>query len=141
MKLIIRKSISKEILEKLYPIGAYYWSQNNESPEKLFGGKWERIYGRFLFASDGNYSVGLIGGEENHVLTIEEIPSHRHNFNCFHVNDWTGIKYVEYEFTIPANSGSVHNFHYTFSTESIGSNKAHNNMPPYIVANCWKRIK
>ncbi len=34
-----------------------------------------------------------------------------------------------------------YDFYTEGTTDSSGGNCSHNNMPPYIVANCWKRIK
>ena len=68
----------KDLLEKVYPVGAYYWSQDNTSPENIFGGKWEKICGRIIFASDYNHRVGDTGGEEKQSLSIDEIPNHSH---------------------------------------------------------------
>ena len=79
----IKIEFKKDLLEKVYPIGSYYWSSSDISPQTLFGGIWTKIKGRFLFASDGNHSVGYEGGEEKHYLTIDEMPSHSHDYNKF----------------------------------------------------------
>ena len=59
-----KEQYKHDLLEKVYPIGSYYWSNENISPENIFGGKWEQIKGRFLFSSDSNHSFGSAGGEE-----------------------------------------------------------------------------
>jgi hypothetical protein len=109
----------KDLLEKVYPIGSYYWSSSDISPQTLFGGIWTKIKGRFLFASDGNHSVGY---------------SHIYKRFC-----WNGTycmrgkseqcKWYPY-------SEKDHNFLERASTDSEGGGKAHNNIPPYITANC-----
>ena len=78
-----KEEFKKDLLEKVYPIGSYYWSENDTSPEELFGGKWKKIEGRFLFASDSNHYVGQTGGEERHQLTLDEMPSHSHGYKKF----------------------------------------------------------
>ena len=128
----------KDLLEKVYPIGSYYWSSSDISPQTLFGGIWTKIKGRFLFASDGNHSVGYEGGEEKHYLTIDEMPSHSHGYRKFrydNVYGWKGTNYSceYYPFSKTAD------FLERASTDSEGGGKAHNNMPPYITANCWRR--
>ena len=70
----------KDLLEKVYPIGSYYWSSSDISPQTLFGGYWKEIKGKFLFASDVNHYVGYEGREEKHYLTIDEMPSHSHSY-------------------------------------------------------------
>ena len=72
----------KDLLEKVYPIGSYYWSSSDISPQTLFGG-YKKIKGKFLFASDENHYVWYEGGEEKHYLTIDEMPSHSHSYKKF----------------------------------------------------------
>jgi len=77
---ILTNKIKKEILDMSYPVGTYYWSQRDKNPGELFGGKWEKIQGKFLFAENNNHKAGTEGGEEVHKLTINEIPTHNHGF-------------------------------------------------------------
>ena len=79
----LKIEFQKDLLEKVYQVGSYYWSQKNKSPEELFGGKWETISGRFLFSTDSNHSFDSTGGEKIHRLTENEMPSHYHSYNCF----------------------------------------------------------
>ena len=137
--IITKAEFKKDLLEKVYPIGSYYWSEKNTSPSDIFGGSWTKIRGRFLFASDSNHDVGDTGGEERHYLTINEMPRHSHDYEKFchestHYgslpND--GARY-------PNNKKDNHKFLYTYSTTSVGGGGSHNNMPPFLTANCWKR--
>ena len=138
-----KEQFKKDLLEKVYPIGSYYWSEKDTSPENIFGGRWKKIEGRFLFASNSNHYVGQTGGEESHRLTIDEMPYHSHNYTKF------TFKYADkrqgasgYYYKCPCNeSDSDKDSFYTDSTTSnCGGNNYHNNMPPYLTANCWKRI-
>ena len=52
-----------------YPVGSIYMSVAATDPGTLFGGTWQRIYGKFLFAADGNIQAGQVGGESAHMLT------------------------------------------------------------------------
>jgi len=81
--IITKAEFKKDLLEKVYPIGSYYWSEKNTSPSDIFGGSWTKIRGRFLFASDSNHDVGDTGGEERHTLTINEMPRHSHEYEKF----------------------------------------------------------
>ena len=130
-----KEELKINLLDKVYPIGSYYWSEKDYSPDNLFGGRWNKIEGRFLFASDSNHLVGETGGEEKHQLTIDEIPSHNHYYN--------ELK-EDYYF---CGSGDElcpvdkrHKFTKLSKTGSCGGSKHHNNMPPFLTANCWKRI-
>ena len=58
----------KDLLEKVYPIGSYYWSSSDISPQTLFGGIWTKIKGRFLFASDGNHVLDMKVEKKNIIL-------------------------------------------------------------------------
>ena len=64
----------------IYPVGSIYMSANDVNPSVLFGGgTWEKIEGKFLLSSYGStYTLGSTGGEANHTLTVDEMPSHTH---------------------------------------------------------------
>ena len=136
----LKLEFKKDLLEKVYPIGSYYRSKNNTSPEKLFGGKWESIYGKFIFSTDSNHSVDSTGGEEKHKLTINEMPSHNHGYNEFNY-------YSYYIFNSLPGTGNYlpvrndSNFICSHKTNYEGNSEAHNNMPPYITAYCWRRYQ
>ena len=53
-------------------------TNNNINPEKLFGEKWQKNEGKFLYAADNNRKVDSTGGQEKVTLTIDEMPSHDH---------------------------------------------------------------
>lgn len=79
------------------------------------------------YGGDGEFSVGNTGGEKEHKLTIEEIPSHTHNA---HLSADTSTNYSG-NAKWPANyvaSGSSPAY-----IENTGGSQPHNNMPPYIV--------
>lgn len=59
----------------MHPIGSYYISDDNKNPETIFGGTWQKITDRFLYAS-GSKAVGNVGGEESHILIEAEMPAH-----------------------------------------------------------------
>lgn len=141
-----------------YPVGSYYWSSVNTSPAVLFGGEWESITNRFLFAAGGSYSVTgstSTGGEINHTLKTAELPSIEGTFRIRGAGN-TGVtpaitassgafsgggEVVDYnvgnKFDLSAATGG--NQYSQLITMSFGSGSAHNNMPPYKVAYCWHR--
>ena len=65
------------LLQAVYPVGAVYISTVNTSPSSLIGGTWTQITNAALRAST---SIGYIGSD-THTITINEIPSHRHDIN------------------------------------------------------------
>lgn len=162
--------------DMVYPVGSIYMSVNSASPETLFGGRWERITGRFLLAatdngaaggnSNASIAPGNTGGEAAHVITTEEMAAHTHNsraltgmarFRDINISDHNPILSVSGIITraYTAWSGShmafgtatkASGYYYTDMTitaththDSVGSNTAHNNMPPYLAVYIWKR--
>ena len=121
----------------IYPIGAIYLSVSATNPATLFGGKWEQIKDRFLLAAGDTYSNGSTGGEANHKLTIEEMPSHKHQIKTNN-DDWNNS-------AGGGNYGTTHDganswYNTNWYTENSGGNTAHNNMPPYLTVYMWKRV-
>ena len=138
-----KEQFKKDLLEKVYPIGSYFWSEKDTSPENIFGGRWKKIEGKFLFASNSNHYVGQTGGEESHRLTIDEMPNHSHGYTKFTFKWAENRKDADTGYNkCPCNScNDDKDSFYTYSTTSnCGGNNYHNNMPPYLTANCWKRI-
>lgn len=128
---------SKMLIDLIYPIGSIYMSINDINPfETLDIGTWERIQDTFLLASGTKHTLGSTGGEESHTLIIDEIPKHSHKMKYDSVG-WTAIKQSTGTDGIIENTSSSYDGQY--STDEIGGDKAHNNMPPYLVVNMWKR--
>ena len=55
------KNYKNNYLNLCWPIGSYYLTNNNINPEKLFGEKWQKIEGKFLYAADNNRKVDSTG--------------------------------------------------------------------------------
>lgn len=104
-----------------------------EAIGNTFGGdssnfKLPDISGRFLAgidSSDTDFStIGKVGGEKTHILTISEMPSHTHKT---WISDTAyserGDGYQNYYY----GQGRYYN-----NTSSVGESKAHNNLPPYF---------
>ena len=130
--------------EKIYPVGSIYISANSTSPAELFGGTWERIKDVFLLAAGDTHAAGSTGGEEQHKLTISELPPHSHavaplgakggtNGNLV-INDKYGA--MSGADTLNLSGG---NAFYARNTSIVGERQAHNNMPPYLTVYMWQR--
>lgn len=138
------------LLDLIHPVGSIYWSTNITSPETLFGGTWEQIKDTFILAAGDSYSAGSTGGEANHTLVTNEIPAHYHNVReygnstCVYTNSkstsTSGNIFVK---KLTGENGYLSSVSdtdiYRLRTADVGGGKAHNNMPPYLVAYCWKR--
>lgn len=128
-----------EIISAIYPVGSIYISTTSTDPATLFGlGTWEKIEDTFLLAAGAKYENGTTGGEDAHVLTINEMPKHSHKMKYDSVG-WTAIKQNSGTDGMRENTASSYDGQY--STEEVGNGKAHNNMPPYLAVNVWKRIE
>lgn len=127
-----------EIILDIYPAGSIYLSVNSTSPASLFGGIWEQLKDRFLLGAGGSYSNGATGGEKNHTLTTDEMPSHRHDYriNIQH-GDGEEVSWGE-SLTSGLQVGGRRR--YADFTDYNGSNQPHNNMPPYLAVYMWKRV-
>lgn len=146
----IKEKISAEVIDSVYPIGSYYWSDNPTNPTNIFknGSTWEQVKDVFLLAAGDQYACGTTGGEAKHLLTQKEMPKHSHGFIPSYGAD--GIDFVVPTHTVGSGCSSIKSQeteHYpghwatdTWGTTSIGGNQVHNNMPPYIAVYCWKRI-
>ena len=132
-----------------HPIGSYYITEESISPIDSYGGGWAQIKGRFLLgagANDANTTttygslsasainrttIGEMGGEVTHKLTISEIPSHNHTVAAYN----SGFD----SYSDSTKTGNTSNST-SFNTGSKGGDGAHNNIPPYRVVYIWKRI-
>lgn len=134
-----------------YPVGSIYLSVTDTDPAMLFGGTWERIsQGRFLLgaganvanttdywgaypAGKENFPAGEMGGEVEHTLTVDEMPSHTHSERLEWSNTaaW-GVTGTGEGAHAAVDQGSV--------TGATGGGKPHNNLPPYLVVHMWRRV-
>lgn len=125
------KEAGTSLFDLIYPIGSVYISMNNTSPATLFGGSWTKVEGKFLLGTSSAYPSGSSGGEETHLLSFNEMPSHRHTINANYTAG-TQSAYVSKAELLPySENGAV--------TGYTGGNQAHNNMPPYLAVNMWYR--
>ena len=138
--------------DKIYPVGSIYISTSSTNPSTIYGGTWER-YGQGktlvgLNESETEFStVNKIGGEKTHTLTVNEMPSHNHDFRYSTDNavtfynagvgkdgTYTGDNYLGF-------SNSVSLFaSYAVVLSNTGSSQPHNNLQPYITVYMWKRV-
>ena len=122
----------------LFPVGSIYMSVNNVDPSTyLLGTTWEAWgSGKVPVGVDVNDTdfdtVEETGGEKTHTLTVNEIPSHNHDYDG-------------YSGSVSAGSGSIASAAPSVltmgdtPTSDTGGGQAQNNMPPYITCYMWKR--
>lgn len=138
----------RELLELVFPIGATYITQDETNPKDILKfGVWERLKGKVALGIDEDDTnmdeIGKTGGEKTHTLTIDEMPSHRHDAGTSGTATPAIAKY-KYEtsgdgFQIASGSNGryiISGMNYT------GNSQPHNIMQPYeIVGYMWIRRK
>lgn len=141
-----------------HPVGSYYWSSESTDPSALFGGTWEQVKDRFVLAAGDSYAVGATGGTAS--------SSHTHQYGMA-IGDWWGCPTI-YQGGSVKSTGALEGGTTATGWTSIGIGTVHrnnvlsaeqsedkttalfksiantsaatvDNMPPYIVAFCWKR--
>ena len=142
LKDLIDAALTKAKLDA-HPVGSYFWSSDSTSPATLFGGTWEQVKDRFLYAVGDGSAAGDTGGEATHTLTEAELPA---------LSGEAG-RYVRWN-TSPIASGILRQS-YAGGTKfpsaieencvdgvvkiAFGGNQPHNNLPPFVRAFCWRR--
>ena len=139
-----------------YPVGSIYMSVAATDPGTLFGGTWQRIYGKFLFAADGNIQAGQVGGESAHMLTEGELPKLRGGImtgsgeNLPETNGYGVFRSANgiCSTTTPRHNGQpMQDAWSSFPAGEayagleivFGGGQAHNNMPPYLSVYVWQQ--
>ena len=125
---LVKAAIDKNAWQTIYPVGSIYMSVNSTNPGTLFGGTWEQLKDVFLLAASSTYAAGSTGGEANHTLTIDEMPSHTHNIGA---NSGFRDESSPYSYPHPGTK--------TKASGATGGGQPHNNMPPYLAVYMWKR--
>lgn len=118
------------------PVGSVLAMWNDTDPATVYANtSWELVAeGLSLIQSGNTYTLGSTGGEASHTLTIAEMPNHRH-FARVVKGAGTGTDWVQ-----PPTAGAGGTLEETNATTYVGDGGAHNNMPPYLAVNWWKRI-
>ena len=127
----------KEVFNLIFPIGKVEVFFDNEDHSNYMGFTWERTaVGKVLVGydpSDTDFNaIGKTGGEKEHTLTIDEMPSHNHNAYL------SGGSLASAAGRLLFETAAGQEFYN--SIKSTGGDKPHNNLQPYEVVAYWKRI-
>lgn len=129
----------KALIDRIYPVGSIYISTSSTfNPQNVWGGTWRKTAdGRCLIGANDTYPLGSTGGEAEHTLTVNEMPTHRHHSS--RVNWYNGLQTNGISVNIVAKSNLKVDGPDTY-TDYAGNSKAHNNMQPYLAVYIWERI-
>jgi microcystin-dependent protein len=64
------------------------------------------------------------------------MPCHSHGYQKFYYDSYWDTNHVGH-YHCPTEKDR--NFFRSATTDSCGGSQSHNNMPPFLTANCWKR--
>lgn len=101
------------------------------------------LQGRVPMHPGAGHAWGETGGEEGHVLTTNEIPSHTHNLFATNANDTLAAPTGNLPGTVPATLGKVYaasgaTLDVTLATSAsgvAGGSQPHLNMQPFLALN------
>lgn len=136
-------NMQKLLVNLIYPIGIYVEiSDIDFDPNTAWGGTWElETDGTTLVSKSSassskfNDEIGTIIGEEEHTLTINEIPAHKHKLS---LADYASDNCS----AVVWKSGNA-NGKFAYDGDMIdnaGGNQPHNNVQPSKIVNRWHRI-
>ena len=128
-----KAKISTLRFDMIYPIGSIYISVSSINPSALFGGNWAQWgAGRVpvcVNASNANFNtVEKTGGEENHTLNVNEMPSHNHAIPFGPAGSTYAAPTISSSLT---DRGDI--------IRNTGGGQAHNNLQPYVTCYMFKR--
>ncbi len=81
---LLEEYVTKQILNKAYPIGSIYITLVNTNPSETIGGEWRRVAeGRCLVgvSAERNITLRKTGGSITTTLSESNIPAHDHSVN------------------------------------------------------------
>jgi len=144
------------LFDIIFPVDSLYLTAENINPSTTFSGTaWQLVSeGRYLAGvgtgSDKNGDQATINegsssdlvGEYEHLLTIEEMPSHSHDQNN-RIESSRQLVDGSLEITVQrGRSDDIDDGSSSRSTKTTstgGSDPHHNNMPPYFGVYVWQR--
>lgn len=134
-------NMQKLLVDLVHPVGTYYETSNGEfDPNTSWGGTWElETDGTALVSKSSassskfNAGIGTVVGEEEHTLTINEMPSHTHGIL------WGSGVGDNYARAISSNVNDTTS-QITYDTiKAAGGNQPHNNVQPSKICYRWHR--
>lgn len=129
--------MQKGLMELVFPIGSTYITQSDTNPKDILRfGTWERFKGLIALGLDENDSsfneIGKKGGEKEHTLSVNEMPSHSHEvaISGTRIKKATSGMMAGGDFW---NMAVGLNGNQDFDIVASGNSQPHNNLQPYEV--------
>ena len=123
-----------ELLTCPYMVGDIFITTNEVNPSSRYKGTtWQKIEDEtFLMSASETYPVKSTGGENEHTLTIEEMPKHYHTISGRTGSDSWSVGDIAMR---AAGSNPIG----TVNSDEKGQDKPHNNMPKFFAVYFWLR--
>lgn len=122
----VNKALFDKIISFLVPSGLICMWSGSIVPNGWFLCNGENgtpdLRNRFIVGAGTEYNIGDVGGEKTHVLTIDEIPSHTHNYSVVDEKMSSSPLNTAEDFYKNVKNAT---------TSATGGGKAHENRPPY----------
>jgi microcystin-dependent protein len=94
---------------------------------------------RFVAGAGGTYSIGDTGGEAQHTLAVDEIPSHSHDTSVKTVG--YALSYNDAAETVAHDGNDKNNGDRVILSNNAGASKTHENRPPYYALCYIMRVR
>lgn len=129
------KELNRETYKELFSIiGTTFGNGDGSSTFNLPDLKGRVSVGVDNSDTDFN-TLGKVGGEKTHTLTISEMPSHTHKPSTSQYGQFT-VHSTSTAYGTPDLAGGSQAYNaYVNETQPTGGSQAHNNLQPYIVLN------
>lgn len=103
-----------------HPVGDYWWTSTTTDPNTEYGGEWERVKDRFVWAMGDSDRVGNTGGQRTVTLTTSQMPSHTHS-GPSHTH---GLN--SHTHSVPAHTHGLNSHTHTMTHNHTTSSHTHN---------------
>ena len=121
-------------VDEIFPVGSIWFCAGTADPNGVLPGTWGLMAeGQFLVSAgdvSGDYNLGDTGGEAQHVLTVDEMPSHNHTVDRTQAAASGTSRFIV---TTPGGGTAV-------DSNPTGGDQPHENRPPFLAVNMWVRL-
>lgn len=134
--------LTKQLFLLMHRVGDIIFSTSDENPSTIYGGTWV-AWGKGqvpvgVDTSDSDFNtVEKTGGEKEHTLTVDEMPSHKHDIYGGNTTTTNILTTSNDNGWITLLGGMAYKNDGTMTT--VGNDEPHNNLQPYITCYMWKR--
>ena len=143
---------TKRLIDFFYPVGSILMNENKDyDPNKLLGGKWEKIEDKFLIGAGRNTPIKSQGGSATHAHGNRDGRNGNLAAAIGATNNNPGV--IGYRAVNDTNIGAVGGATYAVAgtnigfaswnhfTAVVGQTAEASTLPPYYAINIWRRTE